>query len=61
VLRRILGPGGELGELIRKCHVNLLRGMLSYTYVTASCPPLRDGIESTSKSILVMPLRARCS
>jgi hypothetical protein len=37
--------------LIRKCHVNLLRGMLSYMYVTASCPPLRDGIESTSKSI----------
>jgi hypothetical protein len=32
--------------------------MLSYTYVTASCPPLRDGIESTSKSILVVPLRA---
>jgi hypothetical protein len=32
--------------------------MLSYTYVTASCPPLRDGIESTSKSILVVPLYA---
>ena len=32
--------------------------MLSYAYVTASCPPLRDGIESTSKSILVVPLRA---
>jgi len=24
--------------------------MLSYMYVTASCPPLRDGIESTSSS-----------
>ena len=32
--------------------------MLSYTYVTASCPPLRDGIESTSKSILVVPRHA---
>ena len=32
--------------------------MLSYAFVTASCPPLRDGIESTSKSILVVPLHA---
>jgi hypothetical protein len=32
--------------------------MLSYTYVTASCPPLRDGIESTSKWILVVALQA---
>jgi hypothetical protein len=32
--------------------------MLSYTYVTASCPPLHDGIESMSKSILVVPLHA---
>jgi hypothetical protein len=30
--------------------------MLSNMYVTASCPPLRDGIESTSKSIPAMPL-----
>src|SRR5450755_4034168 len=42
-LLRLLGASGELGELIGKCHVNLLRGMLSYMYVTASCPPLRDG------------------
>ena len=32
--------------------------MLFYTYATASCPPLRDGIETTSKSILVVALPA---
>ena len=32
--------------------------MLSYTYLTASCAPPRDGIESRSKSIPVMPLHS---
>jgi hypothetical protein len=32
--------------------------MLSYTYVIVSCPPLRDGTESTSKSVLVVPLHS---